>query len=382
MLALILPVATVLTAPAETALTLAPDAETRWIPFELTQGNQIRFTMTVDGVPGRAILDTGVTDSFVLGGFATRAGIAEVHREKATAIGGQVDIGWTDRATLEMGALTRRDAPLAIAQGDAFDRFGADIFIGSDMIAGYALDIDYDGHRFRLLPSGRMPFAGSDLPLRQARNGLLFSEVRLGDQRIRPVMVDTGDGSSLTLTRSAWERSGGKDATLTSALGWGMGGSAISDMTVTTALRLGEQPVREAELRIEGPDGFAARTGSAGRIGTGLMLRFRVLLDAGAGHMVIAPGKLIDGRVIRSTSGLLMAPEKRDLRVLHVMRHSPAEHGGWQVGDRICEVDGAAADQPKPGSSPIDWGAGKPGTLVRLTMCNGETRVLTLREFY
>ena len=34
-----------------------------------------------------------------------------------------------------------------------------ELLVGRDMIADYALDIDYDARRFRLLPSGRLPFA-------------------------------------------------------------------------------------------------------------------------------------------------------------------------------------------------------------------------------
>ena len=40
---------------------LAPDTEARWIPFQLTPGNQIRFAMTIDGQSASAILDTGVS---------------------------------------------------------------------------------------------------------------------------------------------------------------------------------------------------------------------------------------------------------------------------------------------------------------------------------
>src|SRR3546814_13988608 len=42
---------------------LATDAEESWVPFELNEGNQIRFTKTVDGHPETAILAKIGSDS-------------------------------------------------------------------------------------------------------------------------------------------------------------------------------------------------------------------------------------------------------------------------------------------------------------------------------
>ena len=366
-------------APAQAQVTLAPDAEAQWIPFELTAGNQIRFGMTVNGAAGQAILDTGVTDSFVTAAFARRAGVQVRRRETATAIGGQVQLGWADRATLTLGALTRSHAPLAVTGAADLDRFGADIFIGADIAACCALDIDYDARRFRFLPSGRLPFTGDTAPLSRARSGLLFSEVTLNGARLRPIVVDTGDGSTVTLTRTAWQTANLRGVPLTTTLGWGMGGAAVTDMAVVHGLGLAGTGVREAELRIEPAGGFAAQTGSAGRIGTGLLLRFRVLIDAGAHRMVLQPGKAFETPVPRSTSGLLMTHENGRLRVLHVMLNSPAAQSGWQSGDTICRVD----DRPVAGApATIEWGAGAPGRTVHLTLCDGSERALTLRRFY
>ncbi len=147
---------------------LAPDTEARWIPFQLTPGNQIRFAMTIDGQSASAILDTGV--SFTLlsrdSPIAARARIRP--GGEASAIGGAVAIGWMPPRTLSLGGLTRKGggvavAPLpALATGDAKP---VDLLVGRDLLAAHALDIDYHAKRFRLLPSGRMPFQGATAPL-------------------------------------------------------------------------------------------------------------------------------------------------------------------------------------------------------------------------
>jgi hypothetical protein len=367
-------------APVQSVPTLAADAEARWVPFEITEGNHIRFDMDVDGRPARAILDSGVTDSFVTGSFARRIGLRTRRREKATAIGGQVDIGWAEAATLSLGALVRAGAPVAISDTPGLDRFGADLFIGADLIACCALEIDYDARRFRFLPSGRMPFAGAVLPLDRSAHGLLRSQAMLGGQRLRPLIVDTGDGGGLTLARSLWAalRGRAEAGPSTSTIGWGMGGATVTETTIVRDLDMAGLRPAETELRVEAAAGFSARAGAAGRIGNALLMRFHLLLDPGAGRMVLAPGARLDSPVIRSTSGLLMAPGTGRLRIVHVMRGSPAEQGGWREGDAICASDGA----PVAGDRLPDWSAGTPGRRVRLTLCDGSERVLELRRFY
>lgn len=361
---------------------LSPDTEARWVPFELTGGNQLRFAIEVNGKPASAILDSGVTDSFVTADFASRVGLKARSREQATAIGGSVEIGWAHGGTIAFGGLTRSGSRIGISGAEGLFPFGADMFVGADVLSCCALDIDYDARRFRLLPSGRMPFTGTTLPLSRASTGLFRAEVTVAGHIVRPVVVDTGDGSSMTVSRTHWAAAGFQNVQVTSTLGWGMGGVSIADTAVVSPVLLGGLSVRESEVRIEDPGGFLTVSSSAGRIGSGLLVRFRVLIDPGAGRMVLQPGKQIDAPVIRSTSGLLMQAGPAQLRVIHVMRGSPAARAGWRDGETICTVDGVAvADLSRLGTA-INWGAGAPGTTVRLTLCDGERRSLTLRRFY
>jgi hypothetical protein len=145
---------------------------------------------------------------------------------------------------------------------------------------------------------------------------------------------------------------------------------------VISGFTLGGDPLSETEVRIEGDGGYSATAGVAGRIGTGLLLRYRVLLDPRAGRMVLQPASAPQP-VLRSTSGLLLGAEGTHLRVLHVMRGSPAAETGWREGEAICTADGT----PVAGH-PIEWSAGAPGRVVALGMCDGTERRLTLRKFY
>lgn len=382
LLALFAPASEIKAAPPVSHL--AADTEARWVPFELTAGNQIRFRTLLNGQWVDAILDTGVTDTAVTARFARAAGLKPLVAGRAEAIGGSVALSWSAIRRVEVGGLVRTGGRVAIIEADprATGAAPVDLFVGADLLAAHALEIDYDAQRFRLLPSGRMPFRGATAPLRLASpSGFYLSELDLGGRRHRPVIVDTGDGSMITLTRTAWrgiEQAGGA---VTTAIAYGLGGEVENEVTIVPALRLAALPAAEVELRIEADTGFSARKGAAGRLGNGLLRRHRVLLDPAAGRMILAPAARSEWPVTRSTSGLSVAQRGDRLRVLHVMRGSPAA-ADWRPGMEICSIDGAPVPAAYSSSPLASWATGAPGRMVRLGLCDGTARDLTLARFY
>lgn len=378
------------TAPTGTpGVTLSPDSEQRWVGFDLTPGNQIRFEMLVDGKRATAILDTGVSFTVASQVFASRAGLTAdaTPPARADAIGGTVPIGWAKTRNLSFGGLTRTGGRMAVVDLKAIataSQRPVEILVGSDILGCCAIDIDFDARRFRMLPTGRLPFQGASAPMRLApQSGVFLGEATIGGKRVHPLIVDTGDGSSLTIARGAWTATGLRPKAVTTAVAFGLGGTIETEVTILPTLALGAQPVREVEVRIEANKGFSDLTKTSGRIGSGLLQRFRVLLDPKAGHMVLSPGKRAGEAPIRSTSGLLVGHGDSRLRVLHVMRGSPAAAAGWRDGDQVCTVD----DTPVPavggaGSVDTGWSAGSPGRTVRFGMCDGTERALTLASFY
>lgn len=367
---------------------LARDAEARWVPFDLTPGNQIRFAMEIGGSRATAILDTGVSASVASRLFAARAGLKlEPGRgERADAIGGAVPLGWTRVERLALGGLTQARARLAVVDLTAVATGSAepvDLLIGSDLLACCAIDIDYDARRFRLLPSGRMPFTGPRAPLvRLPRTGVFSTAATIGGRQVRPLIVDTGDGSALTLSRTGWAGLRARPAAITTAVAFGLGGAIETDMAVLPAVRFGSMGPVAIETRIEPKGGFSDQTGTAGRLGNGLFQRYRVLMDARAGHMILSPTPAAAAPPVRSTSGLLVGYDSGRLSVLHVMRGSPAAAAGWKPRELICTVDGTPVPPPTGGTVDTAWSAGAPGRIIRFGMCDGTERRLTLKQFY
>jgi len=362
-------------------LALASDAEARWVAFELTPHNQIRFTLDLDGRPVTAILDTAVSSSAVSRGYAHRMRLALRDDGTATAIGGATGVQSAASGPITLGGLRRTGGRLAVV--DLAAATGGDpaveMLVGGDLTAGFALDIDYPARRFRLLQSGRLPFQGTSVPLAIGTDRSFYiAELRIGDRRVRPMVIDTGDGGAIAVSDQSWRTLAVPAPRMTSTMSYGLGGPVIADLTVLPAVSLGTLLARNVELTVERADGYSRGIGAAGRIGSGFLRRYHVLLDPAAGHMVLSPGPDADAPPLRSTSGLLVAAAEGALIVRHVMKGGPGDVAGWHDGDRICSVDGTRITA----ASGADWPIGAPGRTVTFGMCDGTARSLTLTSFY
>ena len=364
---------------------LATDAEARWVSFDLTPGNQIRFTMQLDGRNVTAILDTGVSYTLLAKASPAVDTTKLVAGGRATAIGGSVALGWMPTRSVAVGGLARTGGGVTVADLPAIATGSAsavELLVGADILAGQALDIDYAAHRFRLLRSGRLPFKGETAPLRvSAERSVYESAITLGNRRLAPVVVDTGDGSSITVTAPGWKAA---KLTLpsTTAISFGLAGPAVSGLAIVPDIHVGDMVARWSEVRIEPAGGFSQSIGTAGRIGSGFLQNYRVLLDPGARRMVLSRGPKADTQPPRSTSGLLVGVETDRLKVLHVMRGGPAATSGWKDGDLICSIDGTPIPADYATSPVAAWSAGAPGRVVQLGLCDGTIRALTLARFY
>ncbi|HEX8421512.1 MAG TPA: aspartyl protease family protein [Sphingomonas sp.] len=365
---------------------LAADAEDRWVSFDLTPGNQIRFPLVLDERTLTAVLDTGVSVTVL-----SRQSIAvEATRltpaGQATAIGGAVEVEWMPTRAVTIGGLTRTGGRVAVAALPALATGSGtpvDLLVGRDLLGGHALDIDYANRRFRLIPSGRLPFTGQTAPLTISRQRQVYeSAVTLGGRVLKPMIVDTGDGSSVTVTQAGWATAGLTTLRSTSAVAYGLAGPVVTTLAIVPALQLGDLAAQSVEVRVEGAGGFSQKIGVAGRIGSGFLQNYRVLLDPGAGRMVLSPGPGANRAPLRSTSGLLLGLQKDRLKVLHVMAGGPAAAAGWREGETICSVDGTAIPADYATSPLAAWSAGAAGRVVRLGLCDGAQRTLRLANFY
>ncbi|MDG5489512.1 aspartyl protease family protein [Sphingomonas sp. BGYR3] len=357
------------------AIAPARAQDSGWIDFQRTPGNQIAFEMTVAGHPVTALLDTGASHSVIDQRFAAHIGLPLGAAGRANAIGGTVPIRWSRPLPVVIGtqALARqRLAVLPLPASASGNGAPVHMILGADILGRHALDLDFAARRFRLLPSGRLTFPGLIAPLRAG----YVADLALADTRLGAVLMDTGDGAALTLTQAAWAAGGFRHDGLSTTIGWGAGGRVATGLAIIDRIDLAGQAVRQIEARIEPEGGYTASRGLTGRIGAGLMQRYRLLLDPGAGRMVLAQTEP-DTSPLRSTSGLLLGRTGERLTVLHVMRGSPAERSGFRADDAICSIDGAGAQR-----ADLSVLAGMPGRSLSIGLCDGGERQLVLSRFY
>src|SRR3546814_1639402 len=77
-------------------------------------------------------------------------------------------LAWAATRKLVLGGVTRTGGRIAVVELPAIatgESTPVNLLVGRDLIGRYALDVDYDAHRFRLLASGRLPFTGVTAPL-------------------------------------------------------------------------------------------------------------------------------------------------------------------------------------------------------------------------
>jgi predicted metalloprotease with PDZ domain len=117
-------------------------------------------------------------------------------------------------------------------------------------------------------------------------------------------------------------------------------------------------------------------------IGLELLGRFRMAVDHARDRLHLAPGPDLHRAFRKNRSGLRAQFAVDRLRVVHVSPGSPAERAGWKPGEEIVAIDGAALDSGFPNSPRAYWGAGKAGTTVMLSMADGQTRRLTLEDYF
>jgi hypothetical protein len=358
----------------------SPTAEATWAQLRLIR-EKIFIAAVIAGKPVSGILDTGAEFSIIdktlaaslklsLGqpaAIQTPGGVVAAQHVSSVIfdIPGQVRIGLT------MVAMDL--APLESLLGGPVD-----FILGGDMLRRCALSLDIPQQRFRLGPSGAVPQGFNQTPVKLIRN-TPFISIEVSGHPVT-ALLDFGSNSDLNLTPEAWAKVKPADAIVSDSVN----GDGAGNLTVVGKVRLAHMEIagfdeQDVDVRIKPSTNHLEIGGAGALVGLGIMNRYSVLLDLPANRLWLKPAKNPPARLF-DRSGLALAPEATALRVLYVSQGSPALENGWKTGDRICAVNG----RPIVGTDPsvTMWAKGPPGTAVELSMCDGEVRRLTLKDYY
>lgn len=377
--------------PPDGQVSYLPAPETgqpAWIAWTAESDRVLRFKAVVAGRTIDAMADTGATFTVLDRRFAETLGAkVDAHAQAIPVfgVGGTASAypGPTIDLTFPSYAIKRLPTAIVdLARLQTAGEHPIDMVLGLDVLGSGALELDLAGHGWRMWPSGIQWPEAATAPLHRSESGFYaVVTIPIGTRPLR-LGIDTGLMDGLWLTAAAAETieplTQGRRTSLATQ---GVNGVAVATLVIPGRLKFGAVEVSEVPVQISGP-GDAPPEGFDGMIGLGLLRRLHAVLDVPAGTLLYAGADRAPTPLVRSTIGLQVLWDSGGVVVHHVMANSPAASAGWQAGDRICAVDGAAVTARAAGSSAYPWSSKPPGTKLTFRLCDGTERVLVAQDFY
>ncbi len=214
-----------------------PD-EQGWIRFDDARG-WIEFTVQVNGVPARAMLDSGAESNAISRRLAERAGIS-VHlgnQVSVQGIYGQRNVPVSGAFELQFG---QAKAPISGAL--VLPASSADLILGIGLFQASVVQIDYPNKRIRFLNRDAVSFEGN-VRVRTRRGGSPQVAARLHGRTVW-MLLDTGNSGATLFKRRLIQRMGldQPEADLPQAVGSGAVSGGRSRLLQLAGFELGPFP--------------------------------------------------------------------------------------------------------------------------------------------
>lgn len=363
---------------------------TGWTEFDFYHDQRLFVPVTVNGVPTKALLDSGAELSALDAAFARKAGVAGTGAFAAQGSGGEAQISLAKGVDIRLGALELNDLTVALVDlSGVSKRIGAPlpVILGKELFNEMVVEIDYPRRRIAVHDPARWAYRGrgSRVPLTKDRG---LRKVAVSVEGLAPITVgfDLGQGGALALYRAYVEQERLLEgrAPLSKRRGGGIGG-ASEDLVATlrTVVFGGSTFTNVPATFVLDPAGSTDTTREQGNLGTDVLKRFRMVIDYSHDALYLEPDRgAVRAPFRKDRAGLDVELEGATLVVVFVAPGSPAEAAGWKVGERITAVGGEAVGADYFTSDRWRWSHGKAGTRVALTVAAGETRRLTLADYY
>jgi predicted aspartyl protease len=334
-------------------LTISASAQTT-IDVDIV-GKRIHVPVSVNGgAPATFILDTGAAQTPIDRKYAEAIGLRISGSGKAHGAGGAVDIGLAPDATLTFAGEKAKIKRIPLTPLDGISlRIGEPVngVLGYDVLRDYVTEVDYANEKVTFHPRSFKPPANAvRVPIRfDGRLPLVDARITLPDGRALAarLLLDTGAGSTMTLTRTFAEKHDIKiDPGLEASVGMGVGG--------LTRERIGRIPkLQVAGFTFENPvvnlsrdtKGVLSHSNFDGLIGGELLHRFTLWIDYGHKQFALMPNRAHGKPFEFDMSGAFLTTRDASFTAVvirDVLDGSPAQAAGLKAGDEIKAIDGNA----------------------------------------
>jgi len=357
-----------------------------WGAVEVAMGDTLLVPAQLEEHHVHALLDSGSATSIISATAAGRLGLESSEQRSVGGMGGRAEVAIVRDVNITVAGDRRRLPVVIIADlGPVSSAFGRtiDLVIGADMLVGRSMALDFFTRRIGFAPTGH--FAGgmgwSSVPLALGAKGELLIAASIGSSGPAPMIFDLGSANALMLSARyvADQRliigKPRSTAALAGLEGVQIATAFMADRFSVGGLKVGAVPVLSLNEWLP--------RGALGNIGLPLIAQFDIVLDISAGWLWLRPAAGYRSLpMLKDRSGLGLSISASALTVVHVAVSSPAEAGGWAVGDRIIRIDGQAVNARYTRGGLWRWRFGPAGTRIALTSDAKIQRELTLADYY
>jgi outer membrane lipoprotein-sorting protein len=336
------------------------------VPFELVS-NHIYFEAKVnDSPPLSFLLDTGAQLSYLDFSRAEELKIRKTERRKTRGVGTcdglsffQIDsikIGLTNASSDGSGFAQDENLTLynqimggiSLGQVEEFDGKRLDGILGYDFLRRFVVEIDYVRGVLTLYEAKNFNYAADGEVMGIKMKSYMPAVKAVVDGEYEGIfIIDTGSRNHVDLYApfvTAHRLLEEYPNYLETHVGFGIVEPAKGVVGRAKSFQLGsfliDSPVTGFHLEGKAPLGCAK---AAGRIGGGILRRFKVILDYSHYRMILEKNADYHMWDRYNTSGLQLIRRGEKILVFHVIKDSPAQKAKIEEGDELLSVNDVPA---------------------------------------
>jgi hypothetical protein len=327
----------------------APSAFITKFPFKLLTGGIITFKGRVANYPDSLnfILDTGSGGISLDSATVVKMGLPTTYSERTIrGIAGIRKVRFAYRHSLVLPGLTVDSLDFHINDYELLSSvYGEKIdgIIGYSFLSRYIVHINYDSSKISIHTRGTIKYPRGGYVLKPYLANIPVTPATIRDEREvnARFYFDTGAGMCILLSSdfvsdSAFIR--GKSKWYISQAE-GLGGKAPMKQGVIKQVKVGPYKFRKVPAYIFDDEyNITSYPYLGGLIGNDLLKRFNLIINYEKRDIHLSPNSHFREQFDYSYTGLGMYVVDGVIRIIDVMRNSPAERGGFKSGDIIMAV--------------------------------------------
>lgn len=356
-------------------------ADDLWTAFDLERLGHLAVPAVFDGVPVRAVIDTGATRSVISPSLVRRLGLQPAGIISASLVTSQTRVPLYRTGELTIGSARVRGLEVASRDLAALG-WGAPgemtALIGQDVLAQSVLDLHFSCGRLRVRGGSLQGTDGFEaLDVQKNAFGLQTISVVPEDLAPQRAVVDLGNDFACLVSESYAKEAGLLARKSSTSLSADLGGAVISRVVSLRTLRLGNHLLRSVPVSIV-PDWTLDVPIN---LGWPAFAAFDLSFRHGREIWLRADADRLSRPLQRDRSGI-GGERLSDLIVIrHVAQGSPAARAGLLASERIAAINGRAIDKdfPAPGQR---FGSAAAGTVLALTLDDSREVRLVLEDYY